>query len=138
MKYFRVFGKWYISPEDRGGCEVTDDGSAALMFDGLEDGAQILVDGRRVRAERGNITLSAKEGSHEITVLLPSGEAQAAEDVLILGGRLLPSGFCRDDFLLELAERVQALEAAEAQDRRALKKINDKNSGKYFLGGTIQ
>lgn len=138
MKFIRIFDLWYVAPEDRGGLEADEQGMLTLEFEGIETGAVARVNGQLRRLSGTSVVLRAEEGAYSLTLLLSDGRMQVAEDLIVNRGRLIPSGFRRDELLLEIAERLQQLEAAEREDRSLLQRFDDKNKGKYFLGGTKQ
>ena len=136
MRFIRLFGRWYVARNDRRGCEVNDKGEVVLRFPGLVPGATVCIDEHRCRVLGEDFVLGVHDGVHKVSVMLPDGMVEEVEDIIVEGGTVLPGGFNRDDFMLELAERLQALEAAEAEDRDEIQKFNDKKSGKLLLGGT--
>ena len=144
MKFIRIFGRWFVARENRCGW-MNEHGEIVLCFPGLEPGATVCIDGHPCRTMDEGYVLRVGNGVHEISIMLPDGMVEEVEDVVVDGATVKPVGFSRtikpvgfdpDCFILELAERLQALEAAEAEDRREIQHYNDRKSGKLFLGGT--
>ena len=140
MRYIKLFDRWYVAREDRFGQEVDDAGDVVLVFEDLPTDTVLLLDGHRVRGEGGRYTVNVRDryygGGFVVGLMLPSGREIHAEGLCVVEGVIYPAGFDKDDMLLALAERVAALEEAEARDRAELQAIEDKRKGKYFLGGT--
>lgn len=136
MKFAYLFDAWYVKRSYRRGNELNDRGEIVLNFKGLEEGAIVCVDGHQCQKDGDNYAIRVEEGERSITIMLPSGHYVPVERVIVKNGIVSPAGFNRDDMILKLAERVQELEAAEAEDRREIQHYNDRKSGKLFLGGT--
>lgn len=138
MKFIHLFGRWYVARKHRRGRKVNERGEVTLRFKDIPPDVEVCVDGHRCRASEEGFVIRAEDGAHEISIMGPDGTIEEVEDIVIEGGMVKPQGFDTECFLIELAERVQRLEAAEKEDREKIQHYYDRKTGKLFLGGTKQ
>ncbi|MBR0443736.1 MAG: hypothetical protein IIX15_05285 [Clostridia bacterium] len=136
MKLIKIFGEWYVHPDERGGEQPKDTGRWILIFEGAPSGAQACINGKAQLLQAGAVEITAPSARLEIELRLPSGESESVEVLVFNGDKLLPAAIDIEVFMLQLARRIECLEGRVDDEERDIRGIRDKKQGAYFLGGT--
>ena len=135
MKLIRIFGQWYVHPDERRGEQPNDTGRWRLAFEGVPAGESVRVNGMMQPLRDGAVEIAAPSARIALELRLTSGANEQVETLVFNGDKLIPAAMDVEAFILRLACYMEKLERRVGDDERDIQVICDKKQGAYYLGG---